>query len=90
MTLVLWALLGVNLAAFLLMGWDKFKAGRAMWRTRELTLFVFPLLGGALGGTLGMLLFHHKTRKWPFAYGLPLLAMIQLVALIALKSKGIW
>lgn len=82
------ALLAVNLLAFLLMGWDKFKAGRNMWRTREPTLFLLPLLGGALGGTLGMLLFHHKTRKWYFAYGLPLLTIAQFIALIALKSKG--
>lgn len=89
MTPALCALLTVNLAAFLLMGWDKFKAGRGMWRTRELTLFLFPLLGGALGGTMGMLLFRHKTRKWYFAYGLPMLTIAQFIVLIALRAKGI-
>lgn len=76
------ALLVVNLCAFVLMGVDKGRAGRGKWRLRERTLFLFPLLGGALGGTLGMLLFRHKTRKWYFAYGLPLLAIVQLLAAI--------
>lgn len=82
------ALLAVNLLAFFLMGLDKWKAGRGAWRLRERTLFLFPLLGGALGGTLGMLLFCHKTRKWKFAYGLPLLTLAQLLALVHFKSRG--
>lgn len=89
----LWtALLAVNLLAFALMGIDKVKAGRGNRRVRERTLFLFPLLGGALGGALGMLLFHHKTRKWYFAYGLPLLALAQLLLLGWLKAgkPGLW
>lgn len=83
-----WALPAVNLAAFALMGMDKRRAGRGSWRISERTLFLFPLLGGALGGTLGMLLFHHKTRKWPFAYGFPLLAIAQLLLLGWLRARG--
>ena len=89
MSPLVWALLAVNLAALVLMGVDKGRAGRGSWRISERTLFLLPLLGGALGGTLGMLLFHHKTRKWPFAYGFPLLAIAQLLAVTALKAKGI-
>lgn len=87
MNFLAWTFLAVNFCAFVLMGWDKFKAGRDMWRVRERTLFLFPLLGGGLGGTLGMLLFHHKTRKWQFAYGLPLLALTQLLLIGWLKSR---
>lgn len=83
-----WALLTANLAAFVLMGVDKRRAGRGSWRIRERTLFLFPLLGGALGGTLGMLLFHHKSRKWTFAYGFPLLAIAQLLLLGWLRARG--
>lgn len=89
MSPIAWALLTVNLLALALMGVDKRRAGRGSWRISERTLFLFPLLGGALGGTLGMLLFHHKTRKWQFAYGFPLLAIAQLLAVTALKAKGI-
>lgn len=84
-----YALIASNTLAFVLMGIDKARAGRGAWRVRERTLFLFPILGGALGGTLGMMLFHHKTQKWYFAYGLPLLAIGQILVLLTLKVKGI-
>ena len=88
MSTALKAFLAVNGAAFVLMGVDKFKAVYGRWRISEGFLFLLPLLGGATGGMLGMYLFHHKTNHWYFAWGLPLLAVIQLTALIALKAKG--
>lgn len=75
-------LLAVNLAAFFLMGLDKRRAQRGNWRIAERTLFLPVLLGGALGGTLGMKLFRHKTRHWYFRFGFPLLLLLQLAALI--------
>ncbi len=81
-----WALLGSNLLAFLLMGIDKSKACRHRRRISERALFFFPVFGGALGGTLGMLIFHHKTRKRPFAWGFPLLALGQLLIILYLKK----
>ena len=81
--------LAVNIIAFLFMGIDKWKAARGTWRISEARLFLFPLLGGALGGTLGMLLFHHKTRHWYFAWGFPLLAVVQLMALIYLQKSAL-
>ena len=81
-------LLTTNAVAFILMGVDKFKAVHGLWRISEGFLFLIALLGGAPGGTLGMYLFHHKTNHWYFAWGLPILAVVQLLVLIALKSKG--
>ena len=83
----LWQLLGlyllaVNLAAFALMGLDKRRARRGKWRVPERSLFLPAVLGGALGGTVGMRVFHHKTRHWYFRYGFPLLLLIQLGSLI--------
>lgn len=71
-------LVAVNLIAFVLMGVDKKRAKRNRWRIRERTLFLFPLLGGSLGGLLGMQMFRHKTRHWYFRWGLPLLLVVQL------------
>ena len=74
--LILLAVMSVFL--FVLMGLDKGKARRGAWRVSEKTLFVFALLGGAVGGTVGMYLFHHKTKHWTFCLGFPLLAAAQL------------
>lgn len=79
----LWRLLGlylllVNLAAFGLMGADKRRARRGAWRISERTLFLPAVLGGALGGTLGMRVFHHKTKHWYFRFGFPALLAVQL------------
>ena len=41
-------LLAVNLAAFVLYGADKRRAKQDAWRIPEKTLFLLPLLGGAL------------------------------------------
>jgi len=77
-------LAAVNLLAFCLMGSDKRRARRHARRIRERTLFLFPLLGGALGGAAGMVFFHHKTRHWYFRYGLPALLAVQIgLALLA-------
>lgn len=67
----------------LLMGIDKWKAKRGMWRISEKTLFLVALFGGALGSTIGMHVFHHKTRHWYFKFGFPTLALLQLALLAA-------
>lgn len=74
-------LLAVNCAAFALMGVDKRRAQRGKWRIPERTLFLPVLLGGALGGTLGMRAFRHKTKHWYFRWGFPALLLIQLALL---------
>ncbi len=80
-------LVAVNLAAFVLMGADKRRAKRGAWRISERALFLPALLGGALGGTLGMRVFRHKTKHWYFRWGLPLLLILQagLLTWLALR-----
>ena len=77
-------LLCINLAAFAAMGWDKRCAKRpGRRRVPEKRLFLLSLLGGALGGTMGMFLFRHKTRHWYFRWGFP--------AILALEAAaGVW
>ena len=64
-------LLIINLIGFIMMGVDKKRAIRGAWRISEASLFAFALLGGALGCTLGMNHFRHKTKHWYFKYGMP-------------------
>lgn len=68
----------VNILLYILMGIDKFKAIKQMRRIPEKVLFLFAIIGGALGGTLGMLSFHHKTKHWYFEVFFPLLAAVDL------------
>lgn len=76
-----------SVIAFALMGIDKSKARRGARRIPEKTLFLFTLLGGGIGGTLGMYLFHHKTRHWYFAVFFPLIAIAQAALYVWLVIK---
>ena len=79
---VWYILLGINVLAFLLMGIDKWRARRHLWRIPEKTLFLVVLLGGGIGGTLGMFFFRHKTKHWYFRLGFPAIAILEYVALV--------
>ena len=74
-------LLVMNVLAFALMGIDKMKAKQGAWRIPEKTLFTVAALFGALGGTIGMNFFRHKTKHWQFKYGFPALMVVQIALL---------
>jgi uncharacterized membrane protein YsdA (DUF1294 family) len=79
---ILAALIVINLISFLIIGYDKaISANRNARRIPEKTLFTLALLFGASGIYLGMLTFRHKTRKWYFQIGTPLLIAVNLVTL---------
>ena len=78
--LLLWLGLA-SLLLFGMMGADKKKAKRGQWRISEKTLFLVAICGGAVGGTLGMYQFHHKTKHRSFQIGFPFLAVLQLLLL---------
>lgn len=75
----------INLAAFALMGIDKRRAVRHVWRIPEKTLFLSALLGGSIGAVAGMRFFHHKTRHWYFRYGMPAIFLLQLILAVFLS-----
>jgi uncharacterized membrane protein YsdA (DUF1294 family) len=75
LNLYLLLLAGVSVVTFTLWGVDKAAAVSGNWRIPERTLLGLTLLGGAAGAGLGMVLFHHKTRKPPFK-GVVLAALI--------------
>lgn len=76
----------MNCIGFVLMGVDKKRAIKRAWRIPEKTLFGCALLGGSLGTTLGMHVFHHKTKHWYFKYGMPFLFLVQAAGVILRKS----
>ena len=80
MILALWMLV-MSALLFFMMGADKRFARREIRRVPEKKLFLFALLGGAVGGLLGMYAFRHKTKHWYFVVGFWALAVLQLGAL---------
>ena len=78
------ALALTNLYAFILMGIDKRKAVKDVRRIPEKTLLTACGLFAALGGLIGMHVFHHKTRKLKFKLGVPLMLIAQAAIMAAL------
>jgi len=74
----------VNIIGFALMGIDKSRAKKRKMRVPEATLFVVALIGGSIGSIIGMFTFRHKTRKWYFSYGMPIILVIQIALIVAL------
>jgi len=71
----------INLASFLLMLFDKVRSTRpGAERISEGMMFFLAAIFGASGVYLGMFAFRHKTRKWYFLIGIPIL-IIQNVSL---------
>jgi uncharacterized membrane protein YsdA (DUF1294 family) len=75
----------VNAVTFLTFAWDKYCAENGMWRVPERTLLTLAFVGGTPGAMAGQRLLRHKTRKDPFRSQLLLIAVVQVVALMALS-----
>lgn len=72
-------LLTINIITFFLFGIDKWKAIRDQWRIPEKTLLLSSLIGGSVGGMVSVRLFHHKTQKPLFRYGMPAIFILQIL-----------
>ena len=79
---ILLYLLMVNIIGFLMMWSDKRKAKKGKWRIPEQTLFAITALGGGIGTIAGMYIFRHKTQKKKFTIGLPILVILEIIAII--------
>jgi uncharacterized membrane protein YsdA (DUF1294 family) len=79
----------MNLVGFCLMGIDKRKAVNKLWRIPESTLFIIAVIGGSIGSIIGMRVFHHKTRKWYFVYGMPFILIMQVLLIVAIIKSPI-
>lgn len=76
-TVILTYLEIVNLIAFAMMGIDKRRAQKGLWRIPEGTLILSAVVGGSIGALAGMYLFRHKTRKKRFTVGIPVILAMQ-------------
>lgn len=77
------------LSAFtlLLFGWDKLMAKLGRRRIPEASLLFSCLAGGAVGGFVGMHLFHHKIRKPKFYVTVPLLVVLDAAIFVAVLVR---
>lgn len=64
-SLLAWLLL-INSLTFSLYGADKMAARKGWQRVPEMTLLLFGVIGGWVGGLIAQQLFRHKTQKQPF------------------------
>lgn len=77
----------VNVIGFFLMALDKWKAKNQRWRVAEKTFFGIGIVGGSLGCWLGMYAFRHKTRRWYFVMGMPLIFVVQALFILFLTFE---
>ena len=75
----------LSIITFIAYGADKKKAKDGKYRTKEKTLLLLSLFGGAFGGYPAMLIFRHKTKAehWYFT-AVNLLGLAIHIALILL------
>lgn len=73
--LLLWSLLALNLATFVVYGIDKSRARADRWRIPEAWLLGLGFFGGFPAAWLAMSFFRHKTRKTSFRVRLILLSL---------------
>lgn len=78
MDYLMYYLLTVNAAGFLLMLIDKEKARKNRWRIRESVLLGTAAIGGSIGVFAGMQAFRHKTLHKRFSIGVPAIMTAQV------------
>ncbi|MDD5464526.1 MAG: DUF1294 domain-containing protein [Candidatus Moranbacteria bacterium] len=80
--------LAVNVLAFFIMFLDKRKSKKASAeRISEGMLFFIATAFGSVGVYAGMFVFHHKTQKWYFLLGIPLLILQNATLLYFIKEN---
>ena len=71
----------INIVSFIIYGIDKLLAIKQLSRISETTLLTLSLIGGSIGSLLGMIIFHHKTKKIKFIILNPIILILQIIIL---------
>ena len=87
---MIYYLLLINIVTFLVFVIDKRRAVKRKWRIPEKTLLGLSLIGGSAGGLIAMYYFRHKIRKPAFAYGLPMMLLVQVIVILAMGMIMKW
>lgn len=72
----------INIISLIICYIDKRKAINHKYRIPELFLIYISLIGGTFGFSLGMILFHHKTKKIKFNVLEPVFIILWIIILI--------
>ena len=80
----------MSIVSFLLMRYDKQCARQHKRRVPERTLFLVAGLFGAIGGTIGMQVYRHKTNHWNFKTFFPTMMIMQIaiIGFVAFRVFG--
>jgi uncharacterized membrane protein YsdA (DUF1294 family) len=85
--ILLCILAAINLFSFVVMANDKRKSiQHGADRTPEGLLFFLAAAFGSVGVYIGMFSFRHKTKKWYFLLGIPLLIAQNVVTMYFLST----
>ena len=79
----------VSIIAVIITAKDKIRAINGGRRTPEATLLLLSALGGSVMMLVMMLLIRHKTKHKKFMIGIPLIIILQVVAIYYLARMGI-
>ena len=72
----------ISLIAVIITITDKYKAIHHKWRISEAALLIISALGGGVAMYATMLIIRHKTKKLKFMLGIPLIVIIELIAVL--------
>lgn len=81
--IAVWLIL-INLISVFVCAFDKRRAKRGGRRVRERTLWLLTFLGGGIGMYLTMRALRHKTLHKSFMIGIPLVIIIQVIAVFCI------
>lgn len=72
----------INVFSLIICYYDKLSAIKNKYRISEKLLLLASLLGGTFGFILGMILFHHKTKKLKFKVLEPIFLILWIIIII--------
>ena len=82
--IILGIVLVINIISFFVVVLDKDSARDQQRRISEGVLFFWAIMFGGIGIYLGMFSARHKTRKWYFYFGIPLIIVQNICCLYLL------